>query len=225
MRDVIPEHVFEAIQEHLRDGTAHAEQGWEAGSDEEDTLTGDFGASLRTDGWIEEEQDGTSWQWRVAYKKFRGRGKDAIEKTIGADGIFQVEVRPNDAEVVYKGVLFQAKKYRGSSRRQLRGQVSDMEEVAPGGSAVFEFGPQGYNAIPGREVLERPDRITIRERRAGTRLADYLAGQFLPCKSGLRGLYYDAVRGNLIVPVAGREPRVIRVSLHHRITVEVERSL
>jgi hypothetical protein len=50
VRDVIPESVFRAIQEYLRERTAFAEQGWTAGEDDEDTLTGDFGASLRTPG-------------------------------------------------------------------------------------------------------------------------------------------------------------------------------
>ena len=94
MQDVIPKGVFGAIQNHLRNRIAHAEQGWEAGEEEEDTLTGDLGGSLRTGGWIRSIQDDIPWHWRVTYKKFRGRGVNALESETGADGIFQIEVYP-----------------------------------------------------------------------------------------------------------------------------------
>ena len=73
MQDLIPHEVFRAIQEYLRERTAHAERGWHAGAEDEDTLTGDFGGSLRTSEWIESTQNGVLWQWRVNYKKIRGK--------------------------------------------------------------------------------------------------------------------------------------------------------
>lgn len=222
MQDVIPQGVFREVQAHLREGAAHAEGGWEAGSDEEDTLTGDFGASVRTPGWVESRDDGARWQWRITYKKLRGRGRDAPEKVIGADGIFQIEVRPFGTSVVIpKGILFQAKKYQGSSRSDLIPQVEDMERVAPGASAVFEFGPNGYFGVSGREILVTrqldPDRVPHPERRLGS----YLADEFLPCEAGLRGMYYDPFRGNLFVPLAGGEVRVVQISVRHRIALQV----
>ena len=96
----------------------------------------------------------TRWQWRVTYKKFRGRGQGAPEKETGADGVFQVEVRPGETFVIVpKGVLFQAKKVRGSGRSALIDQVEEMERIAPGGSAVFQFGPNGYIGVSGRDIL------------------------------------------------------------------------
>lgn len=222
MQDVIPPGVFRDIQTHLREQTAHAEQGWEAGSDEEDTLTGDFCGSLRTSGWVESRENGTRWQWRVTYKKLRGRGRDAPEKMTGADGVFQVEVRPSDTPLfIPKGILFQAKKYQGSSRSDLITQVEEMERIAPGGSAVFEFGPDGYFGVSGRDVIVSqqidPKRIPHPERPLGS----YLADEFLPCEAGLRGMYYDAVRGNLSVPLERGGVKLVRVSLRHRIALQV----
>jgi hypothetical protein len=224
LRDVIPSSVFEAIQRHLRERTKHAEGGWEAGSDDEDTLTGDLGGSLRTAGWRKTRDVDDEWEWRVSYKKFRGHGQGALEKTIGADGIVQVEVRPAMAgEIVTKGVLFQAKKHKGSSRTKLKGQVADMEDCAPGGSAVFEYGPNGYRAESGASIAKKSNQD------AGIPhpdmpLAEYLADSFLPCESGIRGMYYDAVRGVLEVPTPRGEPRFFQTKIKHRITISARRS-
>jgi len=95
-----------------------------------------------------------------------------------------------------------------------------MERAAPGGSAIFEFGPDGYRAAPGsvmiREINARPTRIPHPTEPIGT----YLADQFFVCTSGLRGMYYDAVRQNLIVPVEGAI-RIIPASLRHRLRIDI----
>src|SRR2546426_834811 len=85
-----------------------AVEGWEDGSEDEDTLTGDLGATLRTRRSTV-TANGQTWVWRVRYKKFRGRGHRALERATGADGIFQIEVTTGDQKH-FKGVLFQAKK-------------------------------------------------------------------------------------------------------------------
>jgi hypothetical protein len=217
--DIIPSVVFGDVQTHLRERSREAQSGWESASEEEDALTGDFCGSLRT-GWREAQASDGRWRWKVQYKKFRGRGDGALEKHIGADGLVQVEVHTPSGVVITKGVLFQAKKVRGSSRSDLREQVEKMEGVAPGGSAIFEFGPDGYRATAGsvviREIHARPTRIPHPTELIG----EYLADQFLPCRSGLRGMYYDAVRENLIVPVDGAI-RVIAASLRHRLRIDI----
>jgi hypothetical protein len=63
--------------------------------------------------------------------------------------------QPGNDVVVYKGVLFQAKKYRGDSRANLIDQVRKMEQLAPGGSALFEFGPKGYTGASGQDIIVR----------------------------------------------------------------------
>jgi hypothetical protein len=222
MKDVIPESVFRAIQVHLRQRTAFAERGWPAGEYDEDTLTGDFGASLRTPDWIDSKQDGVHYQWRVIYKKTRGKGTEAAEKRTGADGVFQVEVQPhNDSLLVYyKGILFQAKKHAGSSRSDLIHQVENMEQIAPGGSALFEFGPEGYRGAAGRVILADKERNPTRIPHPDEPLGNFLADQFLPCGAGLRGMYYDFAQKTLLVP---QEGIVKRISLRNLIEVKVRR--
>ncbi len=219
MRDVLPKPLFDAMEGHLRDRGSEGHSGWESASEDEDTLTGDFCGSLRTP-WRQVKTDNGKWQWRISYKKFRGRGRNAFEKHSGADGIVQVEVHGPTGEVTTKGVLFQSKKARGSSRSDLADQVAKMEGLAPNGSAVFEFGPEGYRAAAGSIMLEeiktQPNRIPHPQQNIG----EYLGGQFLPCKSGLRGMYYDAVRKILIVPSDGTN-RTVPILLRHRVRFDV----
>jgi hypothetical protein len=189
VQDVIPERVFRAIQKHLRERTALAERGWPAGEDDEDTLTGDFGGALRTGSWKQIQQNRVRWEWRVNYKKIGSKA----EKRIGADGIFQIEVQPSEglSLVIYKSILFQAKKYKGGSRGSLIDQVELMEGIAPGGSAVFEFGPKGYRGAVGRVILEERGRNQRRIPQPEESLGVFLADRFLPCEAGLRNMYYD----------------------------------
>jgi hypothetical protein len=220
VQDVIPERVFRAIQKHLRERTALAERGWPAGEDDEDTLTGDFGGALRTGGWKQVQQNRVRWEWRVNYKKIGSKA----EKRIGADGIFQIEVQPSDGSslVFYKSILFQAKKYEGSSRGSLIDQVELMEEIAPGGSAVFEFGPEGYRGAVGRVILEERERNQRRIPHPDESLGSFLADRFLPCGAGLRNMYYDFKRKVIFVP--SLEGGVFKqVSLRHSVEVKVRR--
>jgi hypothetical protein len=222
MEDVIPDEVLREIKVYLHKQIARAERGWHAGEEDEDTLTGDFGGSLRTDGWITTGANGGSWAWQISYKKFRGGGPNAPEKSLGADGVFQIEVRVNDTSIlVFKAILFQAKKDRSSSRGNLLKQVRDMEQIAPGGSAVFEFGPNGYRAASGDEILIMSERNPQRIPHPNQPLDSFLADRFLPCESGLRGMFYDAERQNLIVPQKDGTIRIVNIRIPNVIELEV----
>lgn len=214
MKDILPASVYAAIREHLVARAAVSPDGWEGGSDEEDTLTGDLGGTLRSNWqWIG-VPDAGRWSWRVRYKKFRGRGRGAFEKPSGADGILQVEVSRGRTREL-KGLLFQAKKI-GQANGRLTKQVTLMEELAEGGSAIFVYGPSVYRAIGGRRHLEAPPE-THQERNLYQPLGEFLGDAFLPCDIGLRGMYYDAIRGLLVLPNGAAH----RVVVRHRITVEV----
>jgi len=156
---------------------------------------------------------GESWRWRIRYTKFRGRGPNAFEKESGADGIFQIEVA-HGPELQYKGLLFQAKK-AGSLNGELRAQVQLMETLVPGGSAVFEYGPNLYRAAAADAYLAARQGSLETVMRP---LATLLAVDFLSCGIGQRGLYFEAVRGLLRRPNGA----ALRASLAHRIEIDVE---
>jgi len=222
LRDVIPEPVFEAIRDHLRDVGNSAQSAWSAANAEEDTLTGDFCGRLAT-GPREIHVDGTErWQWSIRYKKFRGRGPGAFERRSGADGIILVEVTPiANGVTLYKSLLFQAKKGDLRLDADLIEQIRKMERIAHGSSVVFEYRQDAYRAVPGTSFLERKsDRRTSVERNEHP-LGSFLGDEFLPCNSGVRGMYYDAVRERLLIPV-GNDIRAMKVELRHRLSIEVE---
>ena len=223
MRDVIPEPVFNAIQRHLRRVGDSAQSAWSAANEEEDTLTGDFCGRLRTEPRRISVNRRQQWEWSIRYKKFRGRGPKAFEKRSGADGIIVVEVKPTaNGETLYKSLLFQAKKGDLQINSDVLEQVRKMERIAHGSSAVFEYRKDGYRAVPGTFFLERKSDRRDLVRRNENPLGSFLSDDFLPCNSGIRGMYYDAVRERLLVPTPRNGVRAMRLELRHRLTIEVE---
>lgn len=222
LKDVIPSSIFSAVQHELRARCEFAEQGWNAGSDEEDTLTGDLGASLRRP-WqdVFDPDAHQKWRWQVTYKKFRGKGKGADEKLFGADGIFEIAVQDQRTGTRFvKGLLFQAKKKGDTRKKKLEEQAKHMERIVPGGAAIFEYGPSQYSAW---DAIESAPDLTVAD--AGkriSRLGDYLANRFLTCKVGKLGIYYDAVGRSLVVPDETEGVRIVRARSGNRIRVELE---
>lgn len=224
IEDILPRQVFEAIQNHLRRKGHKAEHGWECASKNEDTLTGDLGANLRTDGWRGVKlSNGEGWRWRVTYCKFgSGRGKGAEEKHLGADGIVEVEVmRQKDGRIERKGMIFQAKKHGGYTKRKLTDQVKKMERISPGSSAVFVYGNDKYVAMNGRKHLDSK----TKDLEDSYRLGDFLAEDFLPCKTGKMDMYYDAIRKILILQNTEGKIMFVKCPIGHRIRIEVKNSI
>ena len=88
----LPNDVITQIQAHLKEKSLEGEKGWDAGEDEEDTLTGDFLGCLRTSEWRVSTARRVTWKWKIAYKKFGSKAGKAPEKHLGADGIIQIRV-------------------------------------------------------------------------------------------------------------------------------------
>jgi hypothetical protein len=193
--------------------------GWEANKDEEDSLTGDLGRLLTTPRDVHINVNRHAWRWRIRYKKFRGRGGDAFENTTGADGIVQVEITQRDIEW-FKGVLFQAKKATRFRSSELSKQIKSIENIAPGGSAVILYDPNGYRAIKGTEFLHAGEGLVGRPIKRMQPLASFL-DDFLECKNGLLGMYYEAVRERLLLPTIEGEVKAVPLELRHRVKIEI----
>lgn len=201
MRDVIPDPVFDEIADHIRNRMRHAERGWTAGSAEEDTLTGDLGASLRTNRMRSTASDGTAYTWGISYKKFLAKSKRSVEKRLGADGIFQIEYEDcQTGKLVTKGLLFQSKNQWTGRNQKLLGQAQDMERFLPGGGAVFDYGPSGYRACDATVAIQRDGNRGRIANGDMLSLDEYLVSRFMECRSGTRGAYYDAARNVLLIP-------------------------
>jgi len=220
MKKLLPDEIKQEIAAHIQRAICHAEAGWDAAHDEEDTLTGELGGALRTDGFVKCESD-SSWSYKLSYKKLRGRGPHAPEKVTGADGLFQIEVQHPGASSETKGFLFQAKKREASSRGDLVSQVDDLEKLAPGGSAVIEYSQEGFRAQTGREFQTERKQKPSRIPHPSCALAVFLGEHFLSCKIGIRGLYFDAVRGQMVVPQSDGRNLLFMVSVAHRLSLNV----
>jgi|APSaa5957512622_1039677.scaffolds.fasta_scaffold78667_2 hypothetical protein len=217
MRDQMPGEVYDDISTFLRHRGRQAEEGWDSANEDEDTLTGDFGSMLRRRWTKPKTIEGSRWKWRVTYKKLRGRGRDAIEKPSGADGIFRVEVEDvGSGEIQQKCLLFQAKK--NGLTHDLIDQTTKMCHIAPGGAAVFQYtddGYWGYNAdlFANNSPNAWPNRVQ--------RLGNFLGGEFLSCEVGLRDVYYDAQRKILQCIDRNGTVRTVRYDVSHRFSIDV----
>lgn len=224
MRDIIPDEVFDQIAAYIRHRMPHAEEGWKAGSSEEDTITGDLGSALRTPHARSIIAGGLNYRWGISYKKFLSKSKRSVEKRLGADGIFQIEYEDLETgAMTTKGLLFQSKNQWKGRNKKLLGQAAHMEEFLPGGGAVFDYGPKGYKACDATQAIKaggHRDRIPQRELLS---LSDYLVERFMECRSGARGAYYDANRSVLVVPDHNNGFDERRFFIETRFRIEVQR--
>jgi hypothetical protein len=189
----IPEEVKASIRKHLRNRTEDAiNYGYESASEEEDTLTGDLGASLRTSNQkvevknLEIKSTGT-WKWSINYSKFRGRGHGATEKILGADGIFELTLQIGNI-TEKKSIMFQTKKDWDYDQNVLAQalKLTNWREAA----FVLNFTRGSYEAYDLDTV------ISSRGRRPQTDshidLIEFLGGNFLDCVVGDVDLNYDS---------------------------------
>jgi hypothetical protein len=211
-----PESLWHDIREHVATAGRTAPSGYWSAAEEEDSLTGDFGATLRTgSNKLLDSKTGRVWFWRVTYRKIRGRGPDATERLVGADGILQILVA-YERRVFVKGLLFQAKN-AWSSDRLLRRQCS---RLGPWGDAavVFDYRPESYDVYTVQQVvLSRGIRSLAGAPRS---MANFLADSFVACKEGALGLYYRPSNRELFWP---SDPELVAAEfgVKHRIAIEV----
>jgi len=224
MRNVIPDEVFDQIAAHIRGRMPHAEEGWRAGSSEEDTITGDLGSALRTHRQRSITTGGVTYKWSISYKKFLSKSKRSVEKRLGADGIFQIEYEDLvTGEMSTKGLLFQSKNQWIGRNQKLLSQAEDMEQFVPNGGAVFEYGPIGYKACDATQAIAANGQRENVPDAEMLSLGDYLVERFMECTSGIRGMYYDATRNVLVVPDQKKGFDEQRFYIDTRFRIEVQR--
>lgn len=224
MRDIIPDEVFDQIAAHIRNRMPHAEEGWRSGSSEEDTITGDLGSALRTHHPHSITIGGVNYRWSLSYKKFLSKSKRSVERRLGADGIFQIEYEDLvTGELTTKGLLFQSKNQWRGRNQKLLGQANDMEQFAPKGGAIFEYGPRGYKACDAAQAITANGQRNSVPDAEMLSLRDYLVDRFMECTSGIRGLYYDANRNVLVVPDQKNGFDAHRFFIETRFRIEVQR--
>lgn len=164
----LPTHLREAIRDYILERCKHAEEGWQHGFKDEDTLTGDYLSSFRKK-WTFEG----NYRFAIGYHKTRSRGEGALEKLVGADALITLEFF-DGTDLHRKSLAFQAKKINGGSAKE---QKEKMDEFFPKGNTVVTYGPDGYFA-------KLDNGTTIR-------MCELIAKQFLECQIGVENVYYD----------------------------------
>ena len=233
--------VLTEIQNWVRESSARAEKGFKSAPRSEDVLTGAWASKLETD-WSERRLSvGSEWRWKIEYRAFgSGNQYSSEENTIGADGIFQVEVDKYKIELAQasgktyslenvqldssfkKGILFQSKRHDSKEGpKKLVEQLKKMENAAPGGGAFFEFGPKGYKAASATDVIEAEGLVKNVDAKQIPSLGEFLASEFLACKVGLEGMYIDFDDNTLSFPEENNQVVKVRDEIGSGLRVEV----
>lgn len=168
---IIPSNIQSELAKYIKDKCTHSERGWEFSNQDEDTITGDFLGNLRSEDW----NQATNFSYRFYYNKLRGRGKGALEKEMGADGIITIELISNDGKTEFKSFVFQAKKVGNKTNKE---QVEKMNFFFPNANVIFRYGPNGY-------FVENYNGDDIR-------ICEFIYQIFLKCKVGIIGMRYDS---------------------------------
>jgi len=215
----IPKEVKVKIKEHLDEKYPLVLDGYYSASEEEDGLTSDFGGVIRIKNQkvkvIDNEINGT-WTWSINYTKFRGRGNNATEKRIGADGIIELELKMGN-RIETKSALFQSKKNLVKDSKIL-GQIlllTTWREAA----FVLNFEPEDYEVYTLDSILKsggkKPSEQKVKN------IAEFLGTDFLDCIIGDTDLKYDARRRILRWRSMEGITVATKFSIPHRLSIKV----
>jgi hypothetical protein len=212
-----PEEVKTDIRNHIVTGVMEAIGGFESASEDEDTLTGHLGSTLKVPTRVVNVLEGQingPWRWSLTYTKFRGKGPSATETFLGADGIFEITFYGGGSSIS-KSLLFQSK-MKGEGGRKLVKQcakLSTWREAA----FVLSFGEDAFTAISLDEVLSKRGSTKIH----GIPLADYLAGPFVNCDVGDTDLHYRPREQRLVWRAMTGHTVAVKFVVKHRFRLKV----
>src|SRR3569623_166050 len=216
----IPKEVLKSIKDHIEESIPKALQGFISANEDEDTMTGQFGARLRTGSHtveVEQSEISGKWRWSIDYTKFRGRGKGATESFIGADGIIELLLE-SSGEKRTKSLLFQAK-MDWESDTSLRKQallLSTLREA----SFFINYKEDSIEAISIDNVLR--SRGVYANAKDVLPIEEALSEYFLKCKIGSLDLAYDPISRKLRWKTTSGLTVATQFSIPHRLKVKVE---
>jgi len=217
----IPDEVKQDIQKHLSAKYPLAIEGFLSANEEEDTLTGDMGATFRIKNqkvFVQNSQieKPGEWTWSIDYHKFRGRGPGATENKLGADGLFELTLKIG-SRVEKKSLLFQSKINWTDDPNLIKETIkmTTWREAA----FILNFTSKEFEAIDLDSVIasrgKRTDSMTI------TPLDKYIGTTFLDCIVGDVDLKYDAVSRKLIWRTVNGQVVATKFSIPHKIAIQI----
>jgi hypothetical protein len=217
----IPEEVKEAIRNHLSEQYPLAVDGFLSANEEEDTLTGDLGATLRIKNqkvFVKASQIEVpgEWTWSIDYHKFRGRGPGATENKLGADGLFELTLTIG-ARVEKKSILFQSKVDWKDDSNLIKEAIklTTWREAA----FILNFTQTEFEAIDLDTIIasrgKKPQKMT------SIPLDRFIGRNFLDCLVGDIDLRYDAVSRKLVWRATSGQIVATKFSIPQRFVIKV----
>jgi hypothetical protein len=203
------ERVRRALSDHFRAAVAAAAQGYADDAADEDAVTGALGQALRGQGEIA-LPDGRVLRWATRYRTLGGRGRNATERNLGAEGLFEVEMEDEEGDRSRKSLPFQARNAAAYGDALLRGQARRLNAF-PGSGLVINYRPEGYVAVDA--VLVAEGEAT---RNSEVPLADALSEGFIGCRRGSTAYLFEPSLGGVLL-VHGSFLMVRRWSPRHRV--------
>jgi len=188
LKDQIPVDLFSQIEQHLNNVcNTNAKSSWRRNKAKEDSISGAFFQGIA----VAERMWG-DWSWNLEYSNLSNH---KIEPHLGADGIFQVEVRDECGRVIFrKGFLYQSKKNSNSDKGKLEEQLENIERHVPNGGLLLTYNEGRFMAVPGKTYLN--DRKWENQER---NICAFLVQRFLECLFGIRDLYYNFDRDEIML--------------------------
>ena len=206
----IPEAVRAAIKAHVQERVAEAEERFYSAAEDEDTFTGHLGALLGA-GERKVNVNGQAWYWKIEYAKFRGRGNDATEAKLGADGIFEIRLHSIEGGG-QKSLLFQSKMGtpHGAEPKRQALKMSNWREAA----VFLAYAPEGIR-------VSTLDQVMGDQAASGTRFSEYFIDEYLACHVGDSDLRYDARARTLHWRDEKGQSVAVKFSIPHRLRVDI----
>jgi len=219
----LPPIVLNFIRDRYVAGVANAQAQYQNAAGDEDSLTGALGALISTPEPVHFLfGPSPDIEVQIDFRKLRGRGHNAPEKRLGPDGIFQLQISTNGVPYFRKGLPFQAKKNWKGRNRQLVNQARAMQRNL-GGGIVVDYTAQGYTACAIAHAIEsNGNRKAVAGRGQLHPLGQILASDFLECRLGIQGLYYDQRGEEFVVDQFEHDVGVIDTTVSIRGDVDEE---
>jgi hypothetical protein len=187
---LLPDGLKVLIRDRYLAGVSDAQSKYPFSAADEDSLTGALGNTISMPHAVVFGDGQRQYSYQVSYRKIRGRGPGAPEKQLGADGIFQIEVTDERGRQT-KGLPFQCKKGWRSTDSNLLKQARRMLETA-GDGIVIDYRPDRFSACRAEDVVQNHANRKLIDRAGKARpLGQILGDEFLDCRIGRPGLFYD----------------------------------
>jgi hypothetical protein len=212
LKDVLPPAVLSVIAAQYRDAVRHAAARYFDQQNDEDALTGGLGTMIGFG--VNGSVDG--YKWTTHASKTRGRGSGALEKPLGCDIAFEIDVTPAAGERFRKTLFAQAKSGWTGADGRLAEQAKKLLQL-PGGALVIDYTEAGYRATSAQAAVAAEGnarRIALSGFRS---LAEHLAVDFLSCTIGSTLVHYDPAEDSVSFedgsPLLLRPLRVVRTAV------------